>query len=96
MTRSRTTVRPTVPRTARTRGLAALAAGLLMAPLLAIAPARAGSDARLFLDSTVAVDEVDGTITLPLHEGRHHGARVWYVVTESSDGNDAARRGRHR
>lgn len=76
-----------------TRRLAALAAGLLAVPLLTVAPAQAGSDARLFLTSTIAVDKVSGTITLPLYEGRHHGAQVWYVVTESSDGNDAARRG---
>ena len=93
MTRNRTTVRATVRRSATTRRLAALTTGLLISPLLSVAPASAGSDSRLFLSSTIAVDAVDGTVTLPLYEGRHDGARVWYVVTESSDGNDAARRG---
>ncbi len=79
------------PRTTRRR--AVLAAGLLAVPLLTTTPARASSDARLFLASTIAVDKTAGTITLPLYEGRHDGAQVWYVVTESSDGNDAARRG---
>lgn len=71
-----------------------LAAAVLVLPLLAAAPASAsGSDARLFLDSTVAIDTARGTVTLPLQEGRHDGAPVWYVVTESSDGEDARRRG---
>lgn len=76
-----------------------LAAILLAVPLLAGAPAGAsartgGEDgAEVFLSSTLALDRDNGTITLPLYEGRHDGARVWYVVTESSDQDDARRRG---
>jgi len=63
----------------------------LTLPLL-ILPAEAHSP-EVFLDSTIALDERNGTITLPLFEGRHKGNRVWYVVTESSDEKDARRRG---
>ena len=84
-------------RLARTsaRRLAPVAVAVLAAPLLFTAPASAssGTSARVFLDSAVAVDTAAGTVTLPLYEGRHDGERVWYVVTESSDGADAARRG---
>ena len=76
-----------------------LAAIVLAAPLLAVTPAGASSrtageeGAKVFLSSTLALDRAAGTITLPLHEGRHKGAKVWYVVTESSDQEDARRRG---
>ncbi len=63
----------------------------LAVPLLAI-PASAGG-AEVFLDSAMALDRREGTITLPLHRGRHDGATVWYVVTESSNRDDAERRG---
>jgi hypothetical protein len=43
-----------------------------------------------------AVESKDFTeVTLPIHEGRRNGETVWYVVTESSDKEDAARRGVH-
>lgn len=63
----------------------------LAVPLLAV-PASAGG-AEVFLDSTIALDRREGTITLPLYRGRHDGASVWYVVTESSNRDDAERRG---
>ena len=83
------------PRRRGRRRLALLAAGLVLTPLALSAPAQASSGAvdRLFLDSALAVDTAAGTVTLPLLEGRHDGAVVWYVVTESSDGADADRRG---
>ena len=59
----------TLRRSLTTRRLAALAASLVAAPLLTVAPAHAGSEAKLFLDSTIAVDKADGTITLPLLRG---------------------------
>ncbi|MBI3611196.1 MAG: hypothetical protein HY204_10930 [Nitrospirae bacterium] len=34
-------------------------------------------------------------VTLPIHEGRRAGETVWFVVTESSNREDAARRGVH-
>ncbi|MHA7293861.1 hypothetical protein [Arthrobacter sp. HLT1-21] len=63
-----------------------------MALVPAGSPAVAGG-AELFLDSAIAVDSANGTVTLPLLEGRHDGAVVWYVATESSDKRDAERRG---
>lgn len=48
---------------------------------------------EIFLDSTIALDEGKGTITLPLFKGTHNGDDAWYVVTESSDREDAERRG---
>ncbi len=72
-----------------------LAVVALAVPLLGAGPASAtgGDGAEVFLSSTVALDRTQGTITLPLLEGRHDGATVWYVVTESSDQEDARRRG---
>lgn len=46
------------------------------------------------LPSALKIDIEHETVTLPLHEGRTtDGRRTWYVVTESSDQADAARRG---
>ncbi len=40
-----------------------------------------------------AVDTVAATVTIPLQSGRVGRRTVWYVITESSDRNDAKRRG---
>jgi hypothetical protein len=45
------------------------------------------------LASAIAVDTAGGTVTLPLHAGFVGRRLVWYIVTESSDRADAARRG---
>lgn len=45
------------------------------------------------LRSLVELDTIAGTVSLPLHAGRVGSKLVWYVVTESSDKADAARRG---
>lgn len=50
-------------------------------------------DSEPAFDSVIAVDTEGGSVTLPLFEGRHDGATVWYVVTESSNPGDARRRG---
>jgi hypothetical protein len=42
---------------------------------------------------TIALDTLRGTVTLPVYPGRVQGKLVWYIVTESSDSADAARRG---
>lgn len=73
------------------RTLVAAGATVLGLPML-VGPAEAGGD-EVFLDSAVAVDRREGTVTLPLLEGRHDGEVVWYVVTESSNKKDARRRG---
>jgi hypothetical protein len=43
--------------------------------------------------STIEVDTVGATVTLPVHAGRVGGRLVWHIVTESSDRADARRRG---
>ena len=69
-------------------------ARLALAPLVlltAAGAARAGDDddvpgvKKLYMES--AQVNGDGTVTLPLHEGRSGGRTVWYVVTEASDGD---------
>ena len=50
-------------------------------------------DFDLFLDSTIELDVAAGTITLPLFRGTHDGDDVFYIITESSDEDDAEARG---
>jgi hypothetical protein len=57
-------------------------------------PATAPASGTLFVRS--AVENADHTVTLPLHRGTSHGRTVWYVVLDSSDGNDADARGVNR
>jgi len=46
------------------------------------------------IPSAVSIDIEHETVTLPLHKGHTTDGRVtWYVVTESSDSADAAKRG---
>lgn len=47
--------------------------------------ANADSGRTLFVTS--AVENPDGTVTLPLHRGTSHGQTVYYVITDASDGN---------
>ena len=56
-------------------------------------PATAG-ERRLFIRS--AVENPDGTATLPLVRGTSRGRAVWYVLLDSSDGSDADRLGINR
>jgi hypothetical protein len=46
---------------------------------------------NLFITS--AVEHPDGTVTLPLHRGVSNGQTVYYVITDVSDGNLAAKLG---
>ncbi len=48
---------------------------------------------KVFLNSTITIDEGGRTITLPLFKGAHGGVDVFYIVTESSDRADARARG---
>ena len=48
---------------------------------------------HIVLRSALAVDAAAGTATLPLHRGTASGKPVWYIVTDSSDRADAAKRG---
>jgi hypothetical protein len=47
--------------------------------------------AKLFIRN--ASENPDNTVTFPLQRGTSHGQTVWYVVLDSSDGNDADARG---
>jgi hypothetical protein len=64
---------------------------------LALAVASLGSAASadgggtLFVRS--AVEHPDGTVTLPLRRGTSKGRIVWYVLLDSSSGNDAQAKG---
>lgn len=50
-----------------------------------------GGGRRVFLAS--AVEHEDLTVTLPLHRGTSRGRTVWYVVLDSSSGDDADAKG---
>jgi hypothetical protein len=58
-------------------------AAALHAPLSAYAD----GGRRLFVRS--AIENNDGTVTLPLYRGTSKGQTVWYVLLDSSDGGDA-------
>jgi hypothetical protein len=71
--------------------LAAAFAALL--GMVAILPARATGIPNQ-IASAIAIDKVNHTITLPLFRGQAPGGgRVYFILTESSDFNDAVRRG---
>lgn len=53
----------------------------------------ASAETKMFLPSAIKLDQKAKTVTLPLFRGTHNGDTVWYIVTESSDRNDAERRG---
>lgn len=40
---------------------------------------------KIVLESTVEVNLSHHSATLPLHEGRFHNQKVWYILTEASD-----------
>ena len=66
----------------------------LLASTLAPLGARADSGRRLFIGS--ALEHPDSTATLPLYRGTSQGAIVWYLILDSSDGNEADRLGVNR
>lgn len=59
---------------------AALTASLALTPM-----ARAEGARKLFVTS--AIENPDGTVTLPLHHGTSHGQAVYYVIIDTSNGN---------
>lgn len=69
--------------------LAASAGTAVLLPQLAFAEGR-----TLFMRS--AIENADGTATLPLYRGTSQGRTVWYVLLDSSDGADADRLGVNR
>jgi hypothetical protein len=66
---------------------------LFLFALLA-ATAASANGGTLFVQS--AVENPDGTVTLPLYRGTSQGRTVWYVVLDSSDGADAQVKGINR
>lgn len=40
---------------------------------------------KIILKSTITVNLDHHSATLPLHEGRFHNQKVWYIITEASD-----------
>lgn len=64
------------------------------AVLLALACRPHGTPAAVYpITRDMTLDSVVGTVTLPVHAGYVGRRFVWYIVTESSDRADAARRG---
>jgi len=53
-----------------------------------------GSGRTLFVQS--AHEHADGTVTLPLYRGTSRGRTVWYILLDSSSGDDAQARGINR
>ena len=54
--------------------------------------ARADGGVEFVLQSVLRVDPANETVTLPVFQGTFAGSPVYYIVTESSDKDDAARR----
>ena len=73
--------------------LRALAGLVAVVVLPAFVPFDVRPSATLYrMPSAIEVDTVRGVVTLPLHQGFVGRKVVWYIVTESSDRADAARR----
>ena len=45
------------------------------------------------LESAINLDKVNHTVTLPLYKGDANGDRVWFILTDTSDLNEAVRLG---
>jgi len=70
-------------------------AGAMAAGAALVLPTGAAASGRtLFMRS--AVENANGTATLPLYRGTSQGRTVWFIVLDSSDGNDADRLGVNR
>jgi len=66
---------------------------LLLALLAGSASAADLPRDQIVLRSAISVDAEANTVTLPLFRGEAGGKTVWYIVTDSSDAEDAHRRG---
>ena len=73
--------------------VAALAAVIAIAVAAIPASGRETAGDRDVLPSAIELNRKAGTVTLPLFKGKHDGKKVWYIVTESSNKDDAERRG---
>lgn len=96
---------PLLPAHPGPRGRRRLRTGLLSAAVAVLSvfaiagPAAADGtsnrcgDAHCTMEQTIRLDPVTEQITLPIYQGTFAGAPVYYIVTDSSDQNDARRRG---
>ncbi len=81
----------------------ALTCGALAVPLAGFAATPAGAadnahdtsndEVSVFIESARSVNPREGRVTLPLFRGTYRGQTVRYIVTESSNKDDAERRG---
>jgi hypothetical protein len=62
--------------------------------LVPISARAASGDRRLFVAR--AIEHPDNSVTLPLYQGTSNGETVWYMILDSSDGNDAQALGVNR
>jgi len=87
---------PPNPSTVVQRALAKFGRAIALAPLLLLAMPFAvqASGGQLFIQS--AVENADGTVTLPLHIGTSRGQTVYYIITDVSDGATAQALGVNR
>ena len=76
---------------AKSVGIAAVAAAITISTLQLV---RASGGSTLFIQSIV--ENPDGTATIPLQRGTSHGQTVFYVMTDTSDGDFAQRFGLNR
>ncbi|MCA1615189.1 MAG: hypothetical protein LC800_13860 [Acidobacteria bacterium] len=77
-------------------GMLACAVAFTLAILFGVAhvttPTKAEGGVNFILESAIRVDPGAETVTLPLFQGTFAGSPVYYIVTESSDKDDAERR----
>jgi len=69
-----------------------LALAMMFSASALVIPALADGGVEFVLRSTIRVDPVKETVTLPLFRGMFNGSPVYYIVTESSDQKDADKR----
>lgn len=75
----------------RRAAICALTSGALPVLLsLAVAVAAELPRGNIVLESAISVDPDANTVVLPLHRGEAGGRTIWYIVTDSSDRDDAA------
>lgn len=66
---------------------------LVFAGVIALGSSSSALAGERELFVTSAVEHPDDTATLPLYRGTSRGRAVWYILLDSSDGNEAQRRG---
>lgn len=77
----------TIGTLALTLTLASLLAGGHPAPRALADGGSSGGGSTFQAFITSAVENADGTVTLPLHRGTSHGQTVYYIITDTSNGN---------